>query len=180
MPTVHDEFERRCLLYSFLMPIMNQYVPGLDKGKGMYFYFIKSEVRTPGGLVARPALTSYYKSHWFTERPYDPFNEYTSPNETVLCPDTFQSMYCQMLCGLLQRKEVVRMGAVFASGFLRAIRFLQDHWWELCEDIRIGKLTDAITHVPSKQAVGRLFARLGANPEDAKEIADICSRCQQK
>jgi auxin responsive GH3 family protein len=24
MPTIHDEFERRCLLYSFLMPIMNQ------------------------------------------------------------------------------------------------------------------------------------------------------------
>ncbi|KAH7306318.1 hypothetical protein KP509_22G006200 [Ceratopteris richardii] len=146
----------------------------------MYFYFIKSEVKTPGGLLARPVLTSYYKSHWFTERPYDPYNECTSPNETVLCPDTFQSMYCQMLCGLLHRKEVVRMGAVFASGFLRAIRFLQDHWPDLCEDIRTGKLNDAITHGPSKEVVGRLLARLGPNPEDANEIADICSSCKQR
>ncbi|MCO5554273.1 hypothetical protein L7F22_007801 [Adiantum nelumboides] len=180
MPTIHDEFKRRCLLYSFLMPIMNQYVPDLDKGKGMYFYFIKSEVKTPGGLLARPVLTSYYKSHWFTERPYDPYNVYTSPNETVLCQDSLQSMYCQMLCGLLHRVNVLRMGAVFASGFLRAIRFLQDHWQQLCNDIRTGELSDVITHEPSRRAVGHLLGSMGANAEGASEIASICSRCQEK
>ncbi|KAK9949769.1 hypothetical protein M0R45_005283 [Rubus argutus] len=40
---------------------MNIYVPNLDKGKGLYFLFIKAETKTPGGLVARPVLTSYYK-----------------------------------------------------------------------------------------------------------------------
>ncbi|KAI5059499.1 hypothetical protein GOP47_0025818 [Adiantum capillus-veneris] len=180
MPTIHDEFERRCLLYSFLMPIMNQYVPDLDKGKGMYFYFIKSEVKTPGGLPARPVLTSYYKSHWFTERPYNRFNVCTSPNETVLCPDAFQSMYCQMLCGLLHRADVLRMGAVFASGFLRAIRFLQDHWQQLCNDIRTGELSDAITHEPSRQAVANILASMGPTAEQADEIALICNECQEK
>ncbi|MCO5576795.1 hypothetical protein L7F22_030615 [Adiantum nelumboides] len=180
MPTIHDEFERRCLLYSFLMPIMNKYVPDLDKGKGMYFYFIKSEVKTPGGLLARPVLTSYYKSNWFTERPYNPYNVYTSPNETVLCPDSLQSMYCQMLCGLLHRADVLRMGAVFASGFLRAIRFLQDHWQQLCNDIRTRELSDVITHEPSRRAVGHLLASMGPNAEGASEIAIICSRCQEK
>jgi auxin responsive GH3 family protein len=62
---------------------------GLDKGKGMYFFFIKSEAKTPGGLPARPVLTSYYKSPHFRERPYDPYNVYTSPNQTVLCPDAY-------------------------------------------------------------------------------------------
>ncbi|MCO5554274.1 hypothetical protein L7F22_007802 [Adiantum nelumboides] len=180
MPTIHDEFERRCLLYSFLMPIMNKYVPDLDKGKGMYFYFIKSEVKTPGGLLARPVLTSYYKSHWFTERPYDPFNVCTSPNETVLCPDAFQSMYCQMLCGLLHRADVLRMGAVFASGFLRAIRFLQDHWQQLCNDIRTGFLSNAITHEPSRRAVGGILASMGPNAKQADAIAQICSECKEK
>ncbi|KAI5081852.1 hypothetical protein GOP47_0001595 [Adiantum capillus-veneris] len=180
MPTIHDEFERRCLLYSFLMPIMNQYVPDLDKGKGMYFYFIKSEVKTPGGLLARPVLTSYYKSHWFTGRPYDPCNVYTSPNETVLCPDSFQSMYSQMLCGLLHRADVLRMGAVFASGFLRAIRFLQDNWQQLCADIRTGELSHIITHEPSRRAVGALLTSMGPNMESANEIASICSKCQER
>ncbi|KAF2550536.1 hypothetical protein F2Q68_00037481 [Brassica cretica] len=57
MPTIEEELDRRSLLYSFLMPVMSQFVPGLDKGKGMYFLFVKSESKTPGGLPARPVLT---------------------------------------------------------------------------------------------------------------------------
>ncbi|KAL7199480.1 hypothetical protein ACSBR2_021706 [Camellia fascicularis] len=68
------------------MPFMNLYVPGLDKGKGLYFLFVKSETKTPGRLLARPVLTSYYKSELFKTRPYDPYNVYTSPNEAILCP----------------------------------------------------------------------------------------------
>ncbi|RVW69646.1 Indole-3-acetic acid-amido synthetase GH3.6 [Vitis vinifera] len=128
MPTIEEELGRRSLLYSLLMPVMNQSVPGLDEGKGMYFLFVKSEAKTPGGLMARPVLTSYYKSSYFRDRPYDPYTNYTSPNETILCPDSYQSMYSQLLCGLCQNKEVLRVGAVFASGFIRAIRFLEKHW----------------------------------------------------
>ncbi|CAL5189157.1 unnamed protein product [Lathyrus oleraceus] len=145
MPTIKEELNRRQLLYSLLMPVMNLYVPGLDKGKGLYFLFVKSETRTPGGLLARPVLTSYYKSEHFKTRPYDPYNVYTSPNEAILCPDSFQSMYTQMLCGLIERNQVLRLGAVFASGLLRAIRFLQLNWFELAHDIRTGTLNSKIT-----------------------------------
>ncbi|CAE5982680.1 unnamed protein product [Arabidopsis arenosa] len=145
MPTIREELDRRQLLYSLLMPVMNLYVPGLDKGKGMYFLFVKSETKTPGGLPARPVLTSYYKSEHFRSRPYDPYNVYTSPNEAILCPDSFQSMYTQMLCGLLDRLSVLRVGAVFASGLLRAIRFLQLHWSRFAHDIELGCLDSEIT-----------------------------------
>ncbi|KAI9088963.1 hypothetical protein K1719_029242 [Acacia pycnantha] len=57
--------------------------------------------------------------------PFDPYTNYTSPNDTVLCPDSFQSMYSQLLCGLCQNDQVLRVGAVFASGFIRAIKFLE-------------------------------------------------------
>ncbi|KAK7266707.1 hypothetical protein RIF29_19358 [Crotalaria pallida] len=110
----------------------------VKKENGMYLMFIKSEAKTPGGIVARPVLTSYYKSSYFRDKPYDPHTNYTSPNETVLCPDSYQSMYSQLLCGLCQNKEVMRVGAVFASGFIRAIRFLEKHWALLCNDIRTG------------------------------------------
>ncbi|PWA36241.1 GH3 [Artemisia annua] len=62
---------------------LTRYVPGLDKGKGLYFLFIKAETKTPSGLVARPVLANYYKSQQFKTRPYDPYNVYTSPNETI-------------------------------------------------------------------------------------------------
>ncbi|KAK4420707.1 Indole-3-acetic acid-amido synthetase GH3.6 [Sesamum alatum] len=157
MPTIEEELGRRSLLYSLLMPVMSKFVPGLDKGKGMYFLFIKCETKTPGGLLARPVLTSYYKSSHFKNRPFDPYTNYTSPNETILCPDSYQSMYSQMLCGLCQNKEVLRVGAVFASGFIRAIRFLEKHWTLLCHDIRTGTLNSLITDPSVRDAVSRIL-----------------------
>lgn len=173
MPTIEEELGRRSLLYSLLMPVMNQFVPGLDKGKGMYFLFIKSEAKTPGGLVARPVLTSYYKSTHFKNRPYDPYTNYTSPNETILCPDSYQSMYSQMLCGLFQNKEVLRVGAVFASGFIRAIRFLEKHWQLLCDDIRTGSVNPQITDPSVRESVMRIIK---PNPELADFIESECRK----
>ncbi|KAK6132847.1 hypothetical protein DH2020_033410 [Rehmannia glutinosa] len=74
MPTIEEELGRRSLLYSLLMPVMSQFVPGLDKGKG-----------------------------------------------------------------------IPPVGAVFASGFIRAIRFLEKHWALLCHDIRTGTVNPLIT-----------------------------------
>ncbi|XP_050218607.1 indole-3-acetic acid-amido synthetase GH3.6 [Mercurialis annua] len=173
MPTIEEELGRRSLLYSLLMPVMNQFVPGLEKGKGMYFLFIKSEAKTPGGLLARPVLTSYYKSSHFKDRPFDPYTNYTSPNQTILCPDSYQSMYSQMLCGLCQRNEVLRVGAVFASGFIRAIRFLEKHWQLLCNDIRTGTVNSQITDLSVREAVAKIL-----KPD--QELADyIEGECRQ-
>ncbi|KAL6961417.1 hypothetical protein U1Q18_039186 [Sarracenia purpurea var. burkii] len=171
MPTIDEEMDRRQLLYSLLMPVMNLYVPGLDKGKGLYFLFVKAETKTPGGLVARPVLTSYYKSDHFRTKPYDPYNVYTSPNEAILCADSFQSMYAQMLCGLLMRHQVFRVGAVFASGLLRAIRFLQLNWKQLAHDIATGTLNPKITDPSVRESVCNI---LKPNPELADFIAREC------
>ncbi|KAL4580232.1 hypothetical protein LXL04_016418 [Taraxacum kok-saghyz] len=173
MPTIEAELGRRSLLYSLLMPVMNQFVPGLDKGKGMYFLFVKSEAKTPGGLVARPVLTSYYKSNHFKQRPFDPYTNYTSPNETILCQDSYQSMYSQMLCGLCLNQEVLRVGAVFASGFIRAIRFLEKHWTLLCNDIRTGVVNPLITDPVVREAVFRVLKQ---DPDLADFIERECSK----
>ncbi|MBA0652322.1 hypothetical protein Goklo_019589 [Gossypium klotzschianum] len=171
MPTIHEELDRRQLLYSLLMPVMNLYVPGLDKGKGLYFLFVKAETKTPGGLLARPVLTSYYNSDHFETRPYDPFNVYTSPNEAILCVDSFQSMYAQMLCGLIMRDEVLRVGAVFASGLLRAIHFLQNNWKQLAHDIATGTLNPKITDAPVRECMRKI---LKPNPELAQLVTMEC------
>ncbi|KAM7482448.1 hypothetical protein LguiB_007031 [Lonicera macranthoides] len=172
MPTIKEELDRRQKLYSLLMPVMNLYVQGLDKGKGLYFLFVKTESKTPGGLLARPVLTSYYNSDHFKTRPYDPYNVYTSPNEAILCPDSFQSMYTQMLCGLYDRKQVLRLGAVFASGLLRAIRFLQLNWAELAHDIRTGTLNPRVTDPSVRECMNLV---LKPDPELAEFISTQCS-----
>ncbi|KAK6125297.1 hypothetical protein DH2020_040959 [Rehmannia glutinosa] len=171
MPTIRQEMDRRQLLYSLLMPVMNLYVPDLDKGKGLYFLFVKAETKTPGGLLARPVLTSYYKSDHFKTRPYDPYNVYTSPDEAILCPDSFQSMYTQMLCGLLMREDVLRVGAVFASGLLRAIKFLQQNWRHLAHDISTGSLNPRVTDLSIKERMAKI---LKPNPNLAEFIVNEC------
>ncbi|CAN1843923.1 Indole-3-acetic acid-amido synthetase GH3.5 [Linum perenne] len=146
MPTISEEIKRKSQLYSLLMPVMNQFLPGLSNGKGMYFLFVKSESITPGGLLARPVLTSYYKSQHFAES-----INYTSPAEAILCSDSDQSMYSQLLCGLARNTEVVRVGSVFASGFIRAIKFFEKNWRVLCGDIRNGTVDGSRVSDPGRE-----------------------------
>ncbi|KAI3986555.1 hypothetical protein MKX01_014093 [Papaver californicum] len=153
MPMIDEEFERRSLFYSLQMPIMDQYVPDLNKGKGMYFI--------------------YYKSSYFKQGTFDPFNNYTSPTQIILCTDSYQSMYSQLLCGLYQNYQVLRVGAVFASVFLRAIRFLQKNWIDLCNDIQTGIINSKISDSSVKEAVSKL---LKPNPGLANFIKSECSK----
>lgn len=138
--------------FSFLI-----YVTSLDQRNGMHLLFIKQEIRTASGLMARPVLTSYYKSNNFGKRPFNKFNVYTRPDETILCSDNKQSTFCQLLCGLIQRDEVLRVGVVFASAFLRAIKFLEGNWQELCSNIRTGHISDWITDLDCRKSVMKIL-----------------------
>ncbi|KAG6478092.1 hypothetical protein ZIOFF_061524 [Zingiber officinale] len=175
MPSTAEELDRKTFFYNILIPVMNRYVEGLEEGKSMYLLFVKPEISTPSGLPARPVLTSYYKSRHFRNRPFNRFNVYTSPDEAILCSDSKQSMFCQLLCGLVQRNDVLRVGAVFASAFLRTVKFLEEHWRELCANIRAGQISDWITDGPCREAISsRVLAR--PNPALADLIEAECGR----
>ncbi|CAL4995699.1 unnamed protein product [Urochloa decumbens] len=166
IPAVEDEFSRRGQLGGLVKPVINQYVPGLDEGSGLYFHFVKSGTTTPGGLPAQTVLTSLYKSGFFQKLPPGAL---TSPVAAILCEDAFQSMYAQLLCGLCQRRRVVRVGAVFASGLLRAIGFLRHNWEQLAADVDSGTLTDRVSDPSVREAVAGV---LRPDPELANFIRD--------
>ncbi|KEH43222.1 indole-3-acetic acid-amido synthetase [Medicago truncatula] len=140
----------------------------------MYLYFVKAEKSTPCGLPARSVLTSYYKSKHFKCRTHDPWNDFTSPDQTILCNDINQSMHCQLLAGLIHRRQVLRLGAVFASAFLRAISFLERNWRKLCDDIRNGQLNSFITDPSCRSSMSTLLS--SPDPCLADEISKICSQ----
>ncbi|XP_021763123.1 putative indole-3-acetic acid-amido synthetase GH3.9 [Chenopodium quinoa] len=174
MPSIAEDLDRRTFLYNLVMPVVNQYIPGLDEGKAMFLNFVKAEMSTPCGLPARAVLTSYYKSKHYRGRPRNvPFLDYTSPDQTVLCEDSNQSMYCQLLAGLVFRHQVLRLGAVFASAFLRAISYLEKNWVKMCNDIRKGKLDASITDPECQLAMSSIITP--PNPGLADEIEEICS-----
>ncbi|XP_051141858.1 putative indole-3-acetic acid-amido synthetase GH3.9 isoform X2 [Andrographis paniculata] len=172
MPSIAEDLDRRTFVYNLIMPIINQYVDGLDEGKAMYLYFVKAETSTACGIPARTVLTSYYKSSHFKHRPHDPFNDFTSSDAAILCHDSDQSMYCQLLAGLIHRRRVLRLGAVFASALLRAISFLERHWREFCRDIRAGELSVGVSDAACRLAMADLLRR--PDPDAADEIENIC------
>nr|GMD33482.1 indole-3-acetic acid-amido synthetase GH3.6-like [Ipomoea batatas] len=173
IPTTQEDIERKSLFRNLFMPVMNQFVPDLHKGKAMYLQFVREEAKTPGGLLARPFLTTIQKNSYFQEKTYNPYTDYTSPNETILCTDFFQSMYSQMLCGLWYGDRVFRVGAVFASTFIRAIHFLEKHWRLLCHDLRTGTLNPRIIDPSVREAVARIVK---PNPELAEFIEIECGK----
>ncbi|XAR61315.1 hypothetical protein NMG60_11034972 [Bertholletia excelsa] len=174
MPSIAEDLDRRTFLYNLIVPIINQYVPGLNDRKAMFLYFVKPEMSTPCGLPARTVLTSYYKSKHFRCRSReDSHNDLTSPDQAILCGDSHQSMYSQLLAGLVHRRHVLCLGAVFASAFLRSLSFLEHCWPSLCADIRSGSLDSAMVSDPDLRAA--MSAVLSSpDPSLASEIEEIC------
>ncbi|KAK8561514.1 hypothetical protein V6N13_149309 [Hibiscus sabdariffa] len=132
--------------------------------------FSRPEIKTPSGFPTRPILTSIFMSKHFGQHES---SLYTSPIATILCSDSKQSMYCQWLCGLLQRNEVVSVGSTFGSILVRGIKFLEDYWKELCSNIRTGQLSDWISDTGCRNALLTILRK--PYPELADSIEDICN-----
>ncbi|OVA14430.1 GH3 auxin-responsive promoter [Macleaya cordata] len=178
MPTINntkEQSERRQLFFGLVTPIISQYFPGQEKGKGMFFMFVKEETKRRGGLVQRSAVTGLLKSSQFKERPHDYLGNLTSLYETLLCGDSYQSMYSQLLCGLYQNNLVLRVGAFYAYGFILVISFVQQHWTLLCNDIRTGTLDARITDPSMREAI-LMKVLTKPNPELAEFIEAECSK----
>ncbi|XP_026440504.1 indole-3-acetic acid-amido synthetase GH3.6-like [Papaver somniferum] len=174
-PRFEEETERIRLGRCLVAPVVNKYITGMDKGKAMIFMFSKENAYTPAGLPFNSSLTLNYESSQFKNRSYDPSEDYTSPDETILCKDFYQSTYSQVLCGLYQSKLVVRVGSVFIYGLLRVILFIQKHWSLLCNDIRTGTInTQIIKDVSVQEAVKKILVK--PDPELADFIEIECIR----
>lgn len=69
------------------------------------------------------------------------------------------------------REEVNRVGAVFASGLLRAIRFLQLNWKQLSQDIASGTLNPRVSDPSIRNCISEI---LKPNPELAEFVVKEC------
>lgn len=82
------------------------------------------------------------------------------------------------LCGFVQRGNVSRAGAPFASTFLKVIKFLENYWSELYSNIRTGCVSDWITDANCVFGMGKFLA--APNPELASLIEQECSKTSWK
>ncbi|KAI3917556.1 hypothetical protein MKW98_021318 [Papaver atlanticum] len=179
MPTTEEQAEKSWHFWCLIMPVLNQHISDLNRGKAMQIFLVSPCIRTPGGLISSAASTGLFKSSNFKNlfSNIDPYRNYTSPIETILCEDTYQSLYSQLLCGLYQNNQVLRLAFIFASGFIEAVKCLEQRWTLLCDDIRVGTIAadhTIITDTLVKKAVMKILVK--PNPELADFIENECRR----
>ncbi|WZY97422.1 hypothetical protein YC2023_069751 [Brassica napus] len=163
-------FKNVQIIYTLCSVVMSKHVEGFKEGKVIWFAFIQPASTTPCGLPIAPVLTSFTKSEYYRSLA----KKSTSPDQIIMCPDTKQSMYCQLLCGLVQRDDVVSVGAVFASVLVGVIHFLENYWKELASNIRSGHLSEWITDLGCRDYVSILLG--DPNPELADLIENVCGQ----
>ncbi|KAK8648783.1 hypothetical protein V6N13_129526 [Hibiscus sabdariffa] len=169
IPVTAETHDLRMQFFTMLTSVLKKHFGNIDKtGKRLEFMFAKQEIDTPSGLKARSVTTSFYNDPGFRKVASQ---RYTSPIEAIFCSDPNQSMYCQLLVGLLLRDEVVEVASNFATAVLRAIKFLEVYWKELCSNIRSGQLSRWITDSGCRNAVSSIME---PNPRLADSIQNIC------
>ncbi|CAI9118054.1 OLC1v1019567C1 [Oldenlandia corymbosa var. corymbosa] len=130
----------------------------LNGRKRMFLSFLAPENTTPSNLVVRSAVTSIMRNTLAQSLPLNPPLG-TSPPEVTMCKDVRQSMYSQLLCGLLRRESVMSVGTIFAAGFVHMIKFLEQHWEALCCNIRQGRISDWIDDPKCRGALSYILSR---------------------
>ncbi|CAN8236567.1 unnamed protein product [Cochlearia groenlandica] len=173
IPMTKEELEQRLMFSSLYAPLLTKHIKGINEGKSLKFYFVTRESETASGLLVRTMVTCFIKSINETNS-FIWEQSQISPHAISSCADTTQSMYCQLLCGLIQRENVASIGAPFASSLLKVIKFLEDHWHELCSNMRMGRVSDWITNEQCVSAVNKFLT--SPNPELASLIEQECSK----
>ncbi|XP_022140778.1 indole-3-acetic acid-amido synthetase GH3.6-like [Momordica charantia] len=171
IPTIEQEFARKLSISNYMRPRMKQLFPGLHNGKEMFFNFAKVESITKAGIVARSVSTSFLKSPHLNNVKVE--SSYTSPTDILCCTDVYQSLYCQLLCGLCQNQKVVRVGSLFASTLIYIFKFLENHWVLLANDIRTGTINAKIMDSYVRKSVMNI---LKPDPQLADFIESECSK----
>ncbi|KAL0726396.1 hypothetical protein Bca4012_022489 [Brassica carinata] len=177
---MNDKYlENTKLLTDFVAVVLSKHVDGYNQRKSMKLIFTGSpSSMTPSGLPASHASTFFIKSDYVKNPPSFWDTLLTTPVEVIFCPDTKQSLYCQLLCGLVMRDEVTGVGSVFASIVVQGMIFLEKTWKDMCSDIRSGQLSDWITDLGCRVSVSKVLG--GPNPQLADQIQDICSQTSWK
>ncbi|KAH7428825.1 hypothetical protein KP509_09G019500 [Ceratopteris richardii] len=160
---------RQILSQRFLLSnaILKREISGNIVGKSLNFIYAGKLQTTKGGLKAGSSSTLHLRSGAHLNS----LSQWTSPLGVVLGPNVQQSMYCHLLCGLLQTMDVTVVTSFLAYALTEAFRFLEEVWEELCNDIATGTLSDRVTDVSVRSAVLEL---LRCDDELAKKIRSEC------
>ncbi|KAF8043263.1 hypothetical protein BT93_A1567 [Corymbia citriodora subsp. variegata] len=148
-----------------------------EGGRILEFIYSSKQSKTKGGLTAATATTHYYSSEEFKIKQEKTKSFTCSPEEVISSGDYKQSTYCHLLLGLYFADGIEFITSAFAYSIVQAFRAFEDHWREICSDIRDGKLSPRITVERTRQAV---LGIVTPNPSLAQWLESACEELERK
>ncbi|KAJ0980722.1 hypothetical protein J5N97_008977 [Dioscorea zingiberensis] len=149
--------------------------PRKSINKVLWFLYAGKVIETNGGFRAMPASAFPFQNKRSSTTPL--LSMCVSPPAVVLGSDSYQQMYCHLLCGLRCSGSIDAIRAPYASGLIRAIHLLESKWEQLCNDIEFGFVCpELISDSSMREAVEELLG--GPRPEIAKAIRGFCGKGQ--
>jgi auxin responsive GH3 family protein len=157
------------------MMVNYRFYPIREGGRILEFIYSSKQLKTKGGLRVGTATTHYYASEEFKIKQEKTKSFTCSPEEVISSGDYMQSTYCHLLLGLYFSNQVEFITSTFAYSLVQAFITFEDHWKELCNDIREGTLSPRINLPDMRKAVSEIIS---PNPCLASKIEGCCQELQ--
>ncbi|RDX61215.1 Jasmonic acid-amido synthetase JAR1 [Mucuna pruriens] len=170
VPWNDELFDTTLQIYHTSFAFRNREFP-INNGKALSFIYSSKQFKTKGGVLAGTATTNVFRNPGFQRAMKAIQSPCCSPDEVIFGPDFHQSLYCHLLCGLIQREQVQLVSSTFAHSIVYAFRTFEQVWEELCVDIKEGVLNSKVTVPSIRSAMSKL---LKPDPELANLIHTKC------
>ncbi|XP_022748902.1 indole-3-acetic acid-amido synthetase GH3.10-like [Durio zibethinus] len=144
-------------------------------GRILEFIYSSKQFKTKGGLTAGTATTHYFASEEFKIKQEKTKSFTCSPQEVISGGDYKQTTYCHLLLGLFFCDQVEFITSTFAYSIVQAFASFEEHWKEICNDIKEGTLSTRITLPTMRKAVLDIIS---PDPSLASQIEAICEESQ--
>ncbi|XWS54244.1 hypothetical protein CRYUN_Cryun10bG0073900 [Craigia yunnanensis] len=175
VPFTRHSSQTTLQIFSLAAAYRSRVYPIRDGGRILEFIYSSKQFKTKGGLTAGTATTHYYASEEFKIKQEKTKSFTCSPQEVIFGGDYKQTTYCHLLLGLFFCDQVEFITSTFAYSIVQAFSSFEEHWKEICSDIKEGTLSTRITLPRMRKAVLDIIS---PNPSLASQIEAICEESQ--
>ncbi|KAK1405368.1 putative indole-3-acetic acid-amido synthetase GH3.5 [Heracleum sosnowskyi] len=151
--------------------------PIKEGGRILEFIYSSKQKQTEGGLKSGTATTHYFASKEFKTKQEKTKCYTCSPEAVISSGDYKQSTYCHLLLGLFFSNRVEFIASTFAYSIVQAFTSLEEHWRDLCNDIKYGNVNSTIITIPKTRK--SVLDIISPNPFLASRIEAICEELEQ-
>lgn len=150
--------------------------PIREGGKILEFRYGSNRFKTKGGLTVGTATTHCYASEEFKIIQHRTKSFSCSPEEVIFGGDYKQSTYCHLLLGLFFCDQVEFITSAFVYSMVHAFSSLEEHWREICSDIKNGTLSSRMIKSPKMR--GAVLDIISPNPCLASTLEAACKELE--